>query len=403
MVDRLPRAAPLPSDAVALHIGIHKTGTTAIQAALADARPELAAHGVLYPGKGQAQHGAAMAILDRPWGWVGRGEKPANPRAFERIAAESRRHPGRVIISSETFCQCDDGQAARVVDGLGLDRTHVIVAFRNLGRLLPSTWQQYLKYGRTTPYERWLEVILDPDYDGKMTPTFWQRNDQSAQVRRWANQVGADRVVVLILENVAEDALFLAFAEMLNLPEDLLTARKHLSTNRSMSAVEAEFLRRLNHALRGRLDWPAYQELVRHGVVGAMLSGRRPGPGEPRLHTPDWALDAVALRAARDVEAIRASGVTVLGDLDALRVRASSPPPVDPESLNLLSTDAAVEVVAHEILASSARWNTEQRRNTGQTAMRRSTAKRGRSWFPVKRPPQSWRWLRKSPTASRVR
>ena len=57
MPDRLPHAAPLPADVIGLHIGIHKTGTTALQAALADARPELTTHGVLYPGRRTAQHG----------------------------------------------------------------------------------------------------------------------------------------------------------------------------------------------------------------------------------------------------------------------------------------------------------------------------------------------------------
>ena len=37
----LPDVPPLPADAVLLHIGVHKTGTTAIQAALAAARPDL--------------------------------------------------------------------------------------------------------------------------------------------------------------------------------------------------------------------------------------------------------------------------------------------------------------------------------------------------------------------------
>ena len=57
----LPPAEVLPEDAVLLHIGVHKTGTTAIQAALADAREELASLGVRYPGKLQAQHRAAQA------------------------------------------------------------------------------------------------------------------------------------------------------------------------------------------------------------------------------------------------------------------------------------------------------------------------------------------------------
>ena len=42
----LPDVPELAKDSVLLHIGVHKTGTTAIQAALADARDDLAAHGI---------------------------------------------------------------------------------------------------------------------------------------------------------------------------------------------------------------------------------------------------------------------------------------------------------------------------------------------------------------------
>lgn len=355
MADRLPPAAPLQGDAIALHIGIHKTGTTALQAALADARPELAAHGVLYPGRKTAQHGAAMAVLERPWGWSGKGGKAPNPRVFERIARESRRHRGRVLISSEQFCEADDRMAARVVAGLGADRTHVIVALRNLGRLLPSSWQQYLKYGRTTTYERWLKTMFDPSYDGSMTPTFWRRNDHGALVARWTDLLGPDRVTVLVLEEVAEEALFVAFAEMLDVPAGVLTSRMHQSPNRSMSAVETEFLRRVNRAVKDTVDWRDYEDYVRDGVAAAIVSGRRPASDEPRLHTPDWALDAAAGRGAADVATIRASGARVLGDLDALAVRVASTPPVPRSALDTLTTDAVVEVVANYVLAQSGR------------------------------------------------
>ena len=62
-----PVVPALPPDAVLLHVGVHKTGTTAIQAALADARPELRRAGVLYPGKRKAQHRSAMAVTQRTW------------------------------------------------------------------------------------------------------------------------------------------------------------------------------------------------------------------------------------------------------------------------------------------------------------------------------------------------
>jgi hypothetical protein len=374
MPQRLPPAAPLPGDAIALHIGIHKTGTTALQSALADARPELAEHGVLYPGRKTAQHGAAMSILERPWGWAGKGGKAPNPRVFERIAREARRHRGRVLISSEQFCEADDRMAARVVDGLGADRTHVIVALRNLGRLLPSSWQQYLKYGRTTTYERWLKTMFDPEYDGSMTPTFWRRNDHGALVTRWTNMLGPDRVTVLVLEDVTDDALFVAFAELLDVPPGVLTSRMHQSPNRSMSAVESEFLRRVNRAVKDSIDWQDYEDFVRDGVAAAIVAGRRPAPDEPRLHTPDWALDAAAARAAVHAAAIRASGARVLGDLDALTARVASTPPVPRATLDALSTDAVVEVVANSVLAQSGQprpkdpWETARRVRNGIAA-----------------------------------
>jgi hypothetical protein len=353
MAERLQPAAPLPGDAIALHIGIHKTGTTALQAALAEARPELRQRGVLYPGRKPAHLGAAMTILERPWGWAGKGGKAPDPHYFDRLAREARGHRGRVLISSEQFCEADDRQAARVVAGLGADRLHIIVALRNLGRLLPSSWQQYLKYGRTTTYERWLKAMFDPAQGSSMTPTFWRRNDHGAVVARWVDLLGPERVTVLILEDVTEDALFVTFAELLDVPSSVLTSHMHRSPNRSMTAVESEVLRRLNKAVKGAIDWRDYEDLVRDVIAAAIVAGRRPGPDEPRLHTPDWALDAAAEHGTWDVARIRASGARVLGNLDALGQRVPSTPPVDPQLLDNLATDAVVEVLASAVLARS--------------------------------------------------
>jgi hypothetical protein len=353
MADRLPCVGPLPGDAIALHIGIHKTGTTALQSALADARPELRSHGVLYPGRRTAHHGAAMAVLERPWGWASRGGTAPSPRVFERLAGQARRHGGRVILSSEQFCEADDRMAARVVAGLGAPRTHVIIALRNLGRLLPSSWQQYLKYGHTTTYKRWLRTMFDAGYDGAMTPTFWRRNDHGALVARWVDLVGPDQVTVLVLEDVTEDALFVSIADLLGVPAEVLTSRMRQSPNRSLTAAESEVLRRLNRAIKGKVQWRDYEDLVRDGIAAAMVTGRRPASDEPRLHTPGWALDAAADRAAVDVARIRQSGARVLGDLDALAVRVDAPPPVPARVLDALPTDAVVAVLAQAVLARS--------------------------------------------------
>jgi hypothetical protein len=195
----LPDAKPIPRDGVLLHIGVHKTGTTAIQAALADARTDLKAQGSRYPGLLKHHHRQALAAMERPWGWRKQGGSTYDAHYFQRIARIARMRRGRTVLSSEFFCEADTETARRIRDELGGDRVHVVVALRSLGGLLASSWQQYLKYGLTTPYEKWLREILKDTTPGKVSPTFWKRQDHAAVVGRWAEAVGASNLTVLIL------------------------------------------------------------------------------------------------------------------------------------------------------------------------------------------------------------
>ena len=49
-----------------LHVGPHKTGTTAIQGALHLARERLAAEGVVYPGRGRQPLWPILAVTGQP-------------------------------------------------------------------------------------------------------------------------------------------------------------------------------------------------------------------------------------------------------------------------------------------------------------------------------------------------
>lgn len=349
----LPDAEPIPADGVLLHVGVHKTGTTAIQAALADARPELLAAGVLYPGEATAQHRAAMAVLGKPWGWKNRGGAVLDRSHFDDLVRRTRSARGRVAISSEFFCEAPGDVAAQVVDGLGGSDVRVVITLRNLGHLLPSSWQQYLKYGVVTPYESWLRDVFAPPGESKnKTPTFWRRHDHAAVLRRWSEAAGPENVTVLVLENVDRSAQFRAFAQMLAVDPQILVSRMDLTSNRSMTAAEAELLVRLNKRVKKELQWDEYERYVRHGVARGMVEGRQPGPDEPRLHTPDWALDAAAERGAAAVAMIRDLGVTVLGDLDALGCRVTSGPPLPAGAVDVIPVGAGVQAVLSVIEAS---------------------------------------------------
>jgi hypothetical protein len=345
--------SPIPSKGILFHIGVHKTGTTAIQAALANAREPLAEHGVRYPGKLQAQHRAALAVLGRPWGWNTRGGGVLDRKHFDRLAKRTAQAPGRVVISSEFFCEAPEDTAVEVIRdlrGRSNRPVQVVVTLRNLGKLLPSSWQQYLKYGLTTPYDKWLEDVFATPGSSKMTPTFWKRHDHGDVVRRWSQAVGPENLSVLILEDVPRDFVFRTFAEYLDIPEVILTSRMDLTSNRSMTAAEAEVLVRLNKRVKKTMQWGDYVRLVRRGVALGMVEGREPAESEAKLFTPQWALDAAQQVGVKSANSIAESGVTVLGNLDALRIGLDSGE--QPPTTDSLPIDAAVQALVSVIEAS---------------------------------------------------
>jgi hypothetical protein len=257
-----------------------------------------------------------------------------------------------VVISSEFFCEAPEEKAVETVEALGGSRkVTVVVTLRNLGKLLPSSWQQYLKYGLTTEYEKWLEDVFANPGASKMSPTFWRRHDHAAVLMRWSQAVGAQNVNVLVLEDVDRSAQFHAFAQMLGIPEEILVSRMDLTSNRSMTAAEAELLVRLNKRVKKQMQWTDYVQLVRRGVALRMVEGRQPDAQEPRLITPEWALDAAAEQGAAAVATIKQLGVNIYGNLNALaaRVPSSTVPSEPPTDIPL---DAAVEALAAVIEAS---------------------------------------------------
>lgn len=372
----LPTAGEIPANGVLLHVGVHKTGTTALQAALAHARPELAAYSVAYPGKKQAHHTAALAVVGRTWGWKDNGGDVTPISRYDKLVGQVKATSGKSIVSSEFFCEADAPTAARVVSDLGGDRVRVVITLRNLGKLLPSSWQQYLKYGVSMPYDTWLTRIFETTEPGKVTPSFWQRNDHGAVVQRWSEAVGAENVTVMVLEGVDHEANFVAFAQMLGVPSEILVSRMNLTSNRSMTAAEAEFLRQLNAKVRKELTWDDYLKYVRNGFARVMVEEREPGADEPRLHTPDWALDAAAERGHLAADAIALSGVTVLGDLAGLRARASSPPAYDGPIV--VPTDIAVSAAMSMIRTAETPATPKERARGLATRLRRTT-RRGSS------------------------
>ena len=317
------RGAALPAGARLLHIGIPKTGTTALQAAAADARERLREHGVCYPGRSRNHLDPVCALMRRPFGTNADGIQVPPPLSrWNELMDEVSRQPGRrVLISHEFASESDDERARRFVDELG-EQTHVAVTLRSFAALLGSSWQQYVKAGRRKSYDRWLREVLADEPTSPGAQLFHRRNDQPGILRRWSGLVGVDRVVVVIPDKTRPDFVLDAFADLLDVPRGVLRAPVATGENRSMSWPEVEYVRQLNRAVRGRLDWRQYEIWVRNGAVSRMLTDRTPAAAEPPLVLPPWAADRAHGIAADYAAAVADAGVRVVGDVAALAARA---------------------------------------------------------------------------------
>ncbi|MDH3959103.1 MAG: hypothetical protein OEU98_06505, partial [Actinomycetota bacterium] len=135
-----------------------------------------------------------------------------------------------------------------------------------------------------------------------------------------------------------------SFEALLDLPDGLLVPDPEIgASNRSMTAGEAETLRLVNAGGANRWDWPAYEDGVRRGAVMRMVETRKPGPDEPKIATPEWAVRAAQDFGAETAERVIAMGINILGDVQALAEGVSAG---DPSVGNeLLPVQAAAEAI----------------------------------------------------------
>lgn len=165
----------LPSDAVLVHVGPHKTGSTAIQVAMHRVREQLAEHGLCYPGTGarSRQAGWALDLPGRPLG----SEPPPIEHWHDLVEEVRRAASQRVCVSNEDFGRATEQQADRIVTDLGRERVHVIAVARRFDRYLPSQWQERVKAGESRTFEEWLRVVLAERSESWEWHNVWRAHD----------------------------------------------------------------------------------------------------------------------------------------------------------------------------------------------------------------------------------
>lgn len=295
-----------------LHIGPHKSGTSAIQGAL-HREGVLLEQGVTVVGTHWFQSKAARAVTEfsrTP------GMEPGTAADWDRLVRTCRAVTGRQVISTEYFDIANTRQAQRIVSDLGPERVHVVVTAAPLTSVLPSNWQQRLRTRFTGTLDDWLTTIFD-DHDANNPTIFWRRQRLDWQVERWAEAVGLDRVHVVVVNKDRRRQLFDAFEDLLGLPRETLQPNE-LKNNSSLRWSEAELLRQINLAAAEE-KWTdtTHARFARLGAARGM-DERKAASGDPAIQLPTWAFEKAAEIASLMAENLRASGVHIIGDLATL-------------------------------------------------------------------------------------
>jgi hypothetical protein len=339
-----------------LHVGAPKSGTTYVQGVLEHNRRRLADAGVLVVGERHLDRIHAAMVVREDSRLDSLPERAST--AWSRLVAEVRQWPGHAaVLSYELFAGATSDQVRRALADLDGIEVHVVITARDLGRSVPSAWQERLKFALTTPLERWRPR---PESAGARAEWGWRTMDPSGVAARWGSALRPERVHIVTVPRApaSDDELWRRFAAatgLAHLDLDLTFARN----NESLGLVEAELLRRVNERIRPPITGNREQALwlrdtLAHGILAEL--GR-----EPIGLTDEQFADATT-RAADAIKALSDSGYDVQGDLRDLEAsRPDARTPSEATDAELL--DSAVETIVRLLLL--VRERTQQLHGSG--------------------------------------
>jgi hypothetical protein len=305
------------TERVYLHVGSPKSGTTYLQRVLRHNKQSLADQGVLVAGRthGELVHAGFVVREDR------RLQKlPERAScAWDRLVEEVLSFPGHTaVISYELFSAARRRQAAEAIESLSGCEVHVVITCRDLGRAVPSAWQERLKFALTVPLEEWQPP---PESKGPRAEWGWRTMDPASVAQRWGADLPPEQVHIVTAPRRGAPAreLWDRFAEACSL-QDVAVDLDVPPTNESLGIAAAEVLRIVNQQdlgpIRGSREQSRWlRDTLAHRVLASL-------DDEP-IGITDAQLAEAEQRARDAVATIRRSGWSVHGDLDDLTATRS--------------------------------------------------------------------------------
>ncbi|HEX5018328.1 MAG TPA: hypothetical protein VFX15_12175 [Actinomycetes bacterium] len=343
---------------VFIHVGAPKTGTTYLQGILWRNRSELRRAGLHIVGQGPGDHYRAGHDIR------GVEYNPNDPRpdwagCWDLLAALAvKSEAPTTIISDEHLASLSPEQVKHAVESLAPREVHVVYATRNLARLLPSEYQEYVKHRSQLTYPDWVGRVF-ASRDKGPGHWFWLVHDPTEVVRRWTTGVAPERFHLMTLPppGSPHDELWWRFAGVVGVDPEAAPDRV-VQGNDSLGMAEAEVLRRVNIALPESFPRWHHSGIARD-ILATQILGPRSKSGRPRL--PENLTDEVRAQTERNIAGLSAAGCDIVGDLTTLEITddlaAGEPEPTSEEII-----DAAVDGIAG-LLVRMGRMRDDRRRS----------------------------------------
>lgn len=173
-----------------LHIGTHKTGTSAIQAALYTDRERLAACGILYPETGRPEKRTGAHTGHHELAWCLTGKLGYTDFSLWRdLLAEVRAKDPRVaVLSSEYFWLLDTANIERIAGHLECYSVSILLYLRNQFTFMVSLHGQGIKSGNVSqPFSQFIADRL------------WYC-EYAKIIERWSSVFGNDSIIIRLYD-----------------------------------------------------------------------------------------------------------------------------------------------------------------------------------------------------------
>jgi hypothetical protein len=313
-----PLVAAWPGErrqALYLHVGLPKSGTTFLQALLAENRDRLRQAGFIYPFvRREGMFHAAVELRSQHEQW---GLPPALvDGTWQRLLDRIRGFDGAGIISHELLAGAPAPLVERVArDTEGLD-LHVVVTARDLGRQVTAHWQEQVKNGRRWSFEQFRSELFGPTESEDEEDGFWRSQDLGSVLRRWSAVVPPGNVHVVTVPRSGTDPMELwrRFGEAVGLAPGALELELPPRGNESLGSAQVALLRQVLEALDGRLHQPEYAQVVKRRLAQTLLGAIE----SPRPVTPADLRAELSVTAREWAEEVVDRGYSVHGHLDEL-------------------------------------------------------------------------------------